>query len=159
MNTQNYVIAVGVDGSEGSRQALLWAVNEAHARNASVQAINAYHWDFPELRNADTSSRLAKQAEALLASEVESLPAYLLANVAVACEAVEGKPAEALAEAARAANLLVLGSHGHSQQIHKLLGSVTEECVRRATCPVVVIPLNYENRLASSKAGQRVSRS
>ena len=43
--------------------------------------------------------------------------------------------------AARSADLLVLGSHGHSRLQHTVLGSVSEECIRKATCPVVVIPV------------------
>jgi hypothetical protein len=36
--------------------------------------------------------------------------------------------------------LLVLGSHGHSRVRH-VLGSVSEECIRKAACPVVVLPV------------------
>jgi Universal stress protein family len=41
---------------------------------------------------------------------------------------------------AQATDLLVVGSHGHSSLVNALLGSVSAECVRHATCPVVVIP-------------------
>jgi nucleotide-binding universal stress UspA family protein len=54
---------------------------------------------------------------------------------------VEGRAADVLTTAARDADLLVLGSHGHSQVRHTVLGSVSEECVRKATCPVVVLPV------------------
>jgi nucleotide-binding universal stress UspA family protein len=50
---------------------------------------------------------------------------------------VEGRAAEG-------AHLLVLGSHGHSRTWHTVLGSVTEECVREATCPMVIIPDRYD---------------
>jgi len=46
-----------------------------------------------------------------------------------------------LTAAARTADLLVLGSHGHSRIRRTALGSVSEECIRRAACPVVVIPV------------------
>jgi nucleotide-binding universal stress UspA family protein len=35
----------------------------------------------------------------------------------------------------------VLGSHGHSRVRHTVLGSVSEDCIRKAACPVVVIPV------------------
>jgi nucleotide-binding universal stress UspA family protein len=38
------------------------------------------------------------------------------------------------------ADLLVLGSHGRSGIDRLLLGSVTEKALRRATCPVLVVP-------------------
>jgi hypothetical protein len=50
------------------------------------------------------------------------------------------RPAAGLAAAARGADLLVLGSHGHSRISHAVLGSVADETIRAAECPVVVIP-------------------
>jgi nucleotide-binding universal stress UspA family protein len=40
------------------------------------------------------------------------------------------------------AELVVLGSHGHSKLRELLLGSVTQEVLRHATVPVVVVPAN-----------------
>ena len=36
-------------------------------------------------------------------------------------------------------DLIVMGTHGHSWLKHRLFGSVTEEVVRRAHCPVMVV--------------------
>ena len=36
-------------------------------------------------------------------------------------------------------DLIVMGTHGHSWLKHRLFGSVTEEVVRRARCPVMVV--------------------
>ncbi len=38
------------------------------------------------------------------------------------------------------ADLIVLGTHGHSGFDHLLLGSVTEKVLRRAPCPVLTVP-------------------
>jgi nucleotide-binding universal stress UspA family protein len=51
---------------------------------------------------------------------------------------MEGRPADVLAAAGHNADLLVLGSHGHSRVPHTVLGSVSEECIRKAACPVVI---------------------
>jgi len=45
----------------------------------------------------------------------------------------------ALAQA-RAANLIVMGTHGRRGLDHFMLGSVTERVLRRAACPVLAIP-------------------
>jgi nucleotide-binding universal stress UspA family protein len=39
----------------------------------------------------------------------------------------------------RGCDLIVMGTHGRSQLKHLLFGSVTEEVVRRARCPVMVV--------------------
>jgi nucleotide-binding universal stress UspA family protein len=36
-------------------------------------------------------------------------------------------------------DLIVMGTHGHSRLKHLLFGSVTEEVVRKARCPVMVV--------------------
>ncbi|MFC7479041.1 universal stress protein [Luedemannella flava] len=64
-----------------------------------------------------------------------------------------GRAATVLTAAARRADLLVLGSHGHSRTWHTVLGSVTEECVRNVTCPIVVLPDQYEQTTGSTEPG------
>lgn len=54
---------------------------------------------------------------------------------------LEGRPATAIIEEARGfgAQLIVLGSHGHSRIATMLLGSTSAEVVARAHCPVLVV--------------------
>jgi nucleotide-binding universal stress UspA family protein len=134
-------IVVGVDGTEGGRRALKWAVREAQARGGTVQAVLAWTWDGIDLppHAATHPDEERARAELILAAEIGALPS--LHGVSVATEAVEGRAADVLCAASREAELLVLGSHGHSRVRHTVLGSVAEECVRKATCPVVVLPV------------------
>jgi nucleotide-binding universal stress UspA family protein len=143
----NYRVVVGVDGSEGGRRALRWAVREAASRGGTVQAISAWRWDTFDLPpHASTSPAEERaRAEDVLDQEIESISDRK--GVSIASEAVEGRAAEVLSEAARDADLLVIGSHGHSRMLHTVLGSVSEECVRRATCPVVVLPVGAPERV------------
>jgi nucleotide-binding universal stress UspA family protein len=75
-----------------------------------------------------------------LRREMKALVTRHGSAVPVAAEIVEGRPADVLAAAGRTADLLVLGGHRRSPVGHTVLGSVSEQCVGTATCPVVVIP-------------------
>ena len=67
-------------------------------------------------------------------------------DVAVAAEVAAGPAAEVLTGAATDADLLVLGSHGHGRLFHAVVGSVAEQCIRAAVCPVVVVPVPHPVR-------------
>jgi universal stress protein A len=50
-------------------------------------------------------------------------------------------------------DLIVMGTHGRSWLKHRLFGSVTEEVVRRARCPVMVVKAQTINSEPSSATG------
>jgi nucleotide-binding universal stress UspA family protein len=62
-------------------------------------------------------------------------------GVAVTSEIKTGEPVEAIAEAARERNadLIVMGTHGHSEARHVFVGSVTESVVRQSDTPVLLV--------------------
>lgn len=134
-------IVVGVDGSDGSLRALVWAVGEAHRNGGTVQAVMAYDWPGTE------AAMLAglgpegerRRSEDILSQAIESARGQFQ-QVPIETAAVLGDAARKLAEAARNADLLVVGSHGHGRLHNAVLGSVSEGCIRHARCPVVVIP-------------------
>lgn len=138
----NFRIVVGVDGSEGGRRALRWAVHEAAGRGGTVQAVAAWRWD--EVDDDVIGSNAREQAAAMLDRELLALPPFQREGVSIAGEVVEGRAADVLAAAAADADLLVLGSHGTSRLMHTVLGSVSEECIGKASCPVVVVPVGHE---------------
>ncbi|HLV57464.1 MAG TPA: universal stress protein [Natronosporangium sp.] len=142
---RNYLVVVGVDGSDSSLRALQWAAREAGERGGTVQAITAWRWDVPGggLAHEGPSGEEARDRAAQM---LEQAVAALTGDTPVATEVVEGRPAEVLANASRDADLLVLGSHGHSRVWTTVLGSVAEETIRLAHCPVVVIPADQEAR-------------
>jgi len=144
--TTNYRIVVGVDGSEGGERALRWAVREAaHRPGAAVQAVTAYSVDGPESDSLWYRERCETKAQdALGAQIVRALNDN--PRVAVTTHVVRGDAVEVLLDAARTADLLVLGSHGHGRLFHAVLGSVSDACVRQANCPVLVVPAPHPQR-------------
>ncbi|GIE92404.1 universal stress protein [Actinoplanes regularis] len=139
---RHQLIVVGVDGSESGRRALEWAAQEAADRVTAVQAVMAWHWDGAgaEMLAVTSPEQQREQSAAVLDREVKAVVAEHGSQMPIAAELIEGSPAEVLTTASRDADLLVLGSHGHSPLRHRVLGSVSESCIRRAACPVVVIP-------------------
>ncbi|HET8684823.1 MAG TPA: universal stress protein [Micromonosporaceae bacterium] len=138
-----YRIVVGVDGSPGGRLALHWALREAARRGGTVQAVIAWQWDGPEASGVtDINPKAAKdRAVQTLYRELDAAVAGFVTPPTVATEVVRGSPSLVLTRAAVDADVLVLGSHGHGRLHHAVLGSVSEDCIRRACCPVVVVPL------------------
>jgi nucleotide-binding universal stress UspA family protein len=143
--TNRDLIVVGVDGSEGARRALHWAVAEGRRTGSAVEAVTAWHWDGLEgSMLAATSPRVERElAEHVSQHELDLVLADAGSSSPVARDVVEGPPVKVLLAAARRARMLVLGSHGHGRLHHAVLGSISEECVRHATCPVVVVPLPH----------------
>ncbi|BEL05957.1 universal stress protein [Actinoplanes sichuanensis] len=143
--TAKHLIVVGVDGSEGGRRALEWALHEADARGSAVQAVTAWSWDGMEYgpATATTPAEAEERATRLLDDEIRALVARHGSHIPVAAAVVEGSPADALADASRTGDLLVLGSHGHGRTRHTVLGSVSQSCIDKAGCPVVVIPVRH----------------
>jgi nucleotide-binding universal stress UspA family protein len=137
--SSQYRIVVGVDGSDGGQRALRWAVGEAANRGGIVEAVTAYTFEPLDGSSFRYREQQYKQVAQMLDRQVAGA---LTDNPrAIVTARVEfGAAAEALLDAATGADLLVLGSHGHGRLFHAVLGSVAEACVRKAACPVVVIP-------------------
>jgi nucleotide-binding universal stress UspA family protein len=62
--------------------------------------------------------------------------------VAVETELAGGPPVQAITEAAGrfSADFIVMGSHGHTALYDLVIGSTTHGVLKRAKCPVVIIP-------------------
>jgi nucleotide-binding universal stress UspA family protein len=137
-------IVVGVDGSEGSRVALQWALEEAAATGSEVVPVLAYDvglaWiDIGSDYEASMIKRAAEKAHREIHAVVDALDTHAL-GVTLHPLVIEGLPPDALVEAARGAELLVVGSRGRGGFAGLLLGSVSQRCVERSPCPVVVVP-------------------
>lgn len=142
---QNRRIVVGVDGSPSSRAALRWAVRQAALTGSAVDAVTAWRDPAAYLGYgwlvADSS--YAELAAKTLADTVENTKRG--SNVSVRQLVVPGHPAAVLTEAARGADLLVVGRRGHGGFPGLLLGSVSQHCAQRSPCPAVIIPGSGDN--------------
>jgi nucleotide-binding universal stress UspA family protein len=132
-------IVVGVDRSPGARRALEWAVDEAKRRAATVEAVHA--WEPPVVVSTPLGFAPVELTDEDLATEmaiVREAVADVDAEVEVTFAA--GGAAKALMDAAKGADLLVVGTRGRGGFTGLLLGSVSQQVASHATVPVVVVP-------------------
>jgi nucleotide-binding universal stress UspA family protein len=155
-------IIVGVDGSDRSRDALRWAVDEAKLRQDRVLAVHA--WEPPVLPSVDIPPApdppvYLPELIAHVQEGAEALVERVVAEVAhdgveVEPTAIEGAAAAVLVEAAADADLLVVGSRGRGGLAGLLLGSISQQVVQHAPCPVVVHrrPADVSSDVSSPRA-------
>jgi nucleotide-binding universal stress UspA family protein len=135
--TATPVVVVGVDGSDGSRDAVRWAAEQARLTGAELRAVASWRWPNYITRippgvdlRADTE-RTLQEVVAEIRRDFPDLP--------VSERVVEGPGGPALLSQADGATLLVVGARGRAAFPGMLLGSVAEYCVRNGSCPVVVV--------------------
>jgi nucleotide-binding universal stress UspA family protein len=158
-------VVVGVDGSAGAKEALRWALAEGRLRKSPVRTVHAWmfgyiggsvegypYWggslgsytslgvDLSDLHRA--AEDLLERAIADAGDETE--------GVEIERQVVEGPAAEVLVQAASPGDLLVVGSRGHGGFAGLLLGSVSQQCVHHAPCPVVVVH-SFQSKAAGSE--------
>lgn len=155
-----YVVLVGMDFSELADRALQQAFELAARREASEvhvlcvvpgPSLQAHHGLTGYLLTSEAgvrdgvfeSLRAHVQAEwdAFLARSPDArAPLQVVSHVRI------DAPALGLVQAASelAADLIVLGAHGHHGTVRLLLGSVAENTMRYAGCPVLIVPLEKE---------------
>lgn len=135
-------IVVGVDDSDGARQALRWALDHAVALEAIVEAVFVYEfrpaWIDYDRELDRWRVRLAHEAESTLHDIVTGVAADCGVDIVEVVK--EGEAAPVLIDHATGAELLVVGSRGRGTLAGVLLGSVSRRCTEHALCPVVVIP-------------------
>lgn len=147
MDDTTGTVVVGVDGSPGSRAALVHALEEADRRAARLRVIVAAqvpeYWAMaygmvappPLAEIVDAARDIGQhQVDAVLADRPD-----LASRVEVSVEALAGVPAHVLLDAAEGADLLVIGHRGRGAVRSALLGSVGLQCVLHAACPVTIV--------------------
>ena len=137
-------VVVGVDGSDASRAAIAMAAREARYRGAPLIAVQAYSGErttgapavrpLSTLRTAederiDTETSLRQAVRDVLGEQAD----------AVEIRAILGLAGRKIVETANKANaqLIVLATRGSTSM---LLGTVSQYVLRKAPCPVLVVP-------------------
>lgn len=151
MTATTPTIVVGVDGSDSSRQALDWAVEETTRRHRALQVLCAWQSDY----SAETAAPIAPRMEDACRAIVETAAAHARTEspgLEVSTSTVHAQAASALIAASRRADTVVVGARGVRAVTEALLGSTSMQLAAYASCPVVVV----RERTASREAARRV---
>jgi nucleotide-binding universal stress UspA family protein len=139
-------IVVGVDHSAGAKAALRFALEEARIRHARLRAVHAWQLGYVSaagLANPYTTfDPDIDDVRAAADTSLETTPGEGISaprSVEIERCVVEGVPAAVLIAESRGADLLVVGSRGHGGFAQLLLGSVSQQCVHHAECPVAIV--------------------
>ncbi|MEM7093882.1 MAG: universal stress protein [Actinomycetota bacterium] len=137
--TASPIYLVGIDGSDQSRDALIWACRLAERTGALVHAVTA--WRFPPaapmpvvgspLPSPDVFERAAQRRldDTIEASGMEVADRRL----------AKGHPALALIELSAEYDLVVVGRTGRGRIARMLIGSTARHVAKEATCPVAIV--------------------
>ena len=141
MDGRDRIVVCGVDGSPASQRALEWAVAEAGYRGCRLRAVTAWSWDGVEGMLAAGSPADARgQAESVQRKALMAAMESIDDSPEVERRLVRGRPSEVLCIAGLDAEMLVVGSRGHTTMHGVFVGSTSQRVIRHASCPVVVMP-------------------
>lgn len=141
MNT----IIVGVDGSACALEALSVAADEAELRGDRLRIVSA--WEIPPvLYGGGLTPGFDQESIEGFHEVAEKMVGDALAQIkqrhpALETEGrvVQGQAAEVLLEQAKDASLIVVGNRGRGGFASLMLGSVSQQVVHHAPCPVLVV--------------------
>lgn len=137
-------ILLPFDGSIHSINAAKYCLDLAKLLGAHVSILNCYEWranisEVPESLVKDLKANSKQKAEEILKGA-----AGIFENQGVdfTLETTIGQPGYVLASLAKSKeyDLIIMGSHGHSDIAGLFLGSVTHKVLNTIYCPVLVVP-------------------
>ena len=126
-------ILVGIDADGSSEAAAAWATRRAASGSAQIELVTVM--DALLTDTADTEAQLAATA-----SRIE----WEAPGTVVTTKIIELSVAEGLAMAARATDLLVIGSHPHHRLASMLSGALPVRISADVSCPTVVVPVGWK---------------
>jgi nucleotide-binding universal stress UspA family protein len=140
--TETGSIVVGFDGSAGAEDALLAALD--HARSTGARVTIASFWPVSALVGVGYATTLVDWDTICTDGE-----RWLARRCAAACEKYpevavdyayeDSSPGRGLVGLSATAGLVVVGSRGRGGVTSTLLGSVGENVIHHARCPVLVV--------------------
>jgi nucleotide-binding universal stress UspA family protein len=152
-------VVVGVDGSEQAMTAARWALDVTTRRHSPLEVIHSWSVPLPPVGLGPTpvglnDENIRAAAQRVLDDAVAALRA-VAPDASITGRLYPGTPTSALLEAAERSSIVVVGSSGLDRVTEFILGSVTQQVVAHASCPVAVVP-SHEAPESGIEAGRVV---
>lgn len=139
-------IIVGIDDSANAQHVLDWAAREAGIQDADLTVMTVVptivsQWSGQPLHYAGAEESIEKARQAAQDKVAKSTSAIGDPQPSsITVKAFEGSPAQALIDASREGDLVVVGARGVGGFASLMLGSVSTQVAHHAACPVVIVP-------------------
>jgi nucleotide-binding universal stress UspA family protein len=129
-------VVVGVDGSRAGTAALHWAADTAATYQAPLTIVFAR----PDVEGDVVEAEQEEQLLDRSACDVrEHQPELVVTDVRVRFRHGRGRPAGILVDEAHGCALAVVGARGLGGFVGLLMGSVSQQVLAHADCPVAVV--------------------
>ena len=144
-------VLLPVDMDEGSRTSVRYALRKL-GKDVELDAVHVV--TFPRMIDAQLADALPDDAES-----ARRLRAFLddIGAKRVPSRVILGEPAEAIIEAARDADLVMIATRGRKGLARALLGSVAEKVARFSEGPVLVLPGPRARARKKRRAGTEIA--
>jgi len=137
-------ILLPFDGSGFSMHAAEYALDMAKLTGAHVHIIYCDDWG---LYGSEVSDAVIEEIRENRKLAVKTLllkadAVFLEQGVKYSLESVSGAPGDVLSERAKSKeyDMIIMGSHGHSNIAGLFLGSVTHKVLNKIYCPILIVP-------------------
>jgi nucleotide-binding universal stress UspA family protein len=141
--TRKRAVVVGVDGSDTSTAAALWAAGEAHARGAKLVVLYSYElYAYGAKDDAMPGSIPFEEAQLAAAGLVEAVVTavqHARPGLEVEPRILNESAGTALLAASAESLLTVVSSHGRSARAEELIGSFAVHTAEHGLGPVAVL--------------------
>jgi nucleotide-binding universal stress UspA family protein len=137
------IVGVAYDGSDESDAALAAGCELARRLGASLRVIRVYdatRVGSPALMTVPGYVTVHEDFQRVQREGLDDAVAALPADVGAEAVFVAGPAGPELAAQSAHVDLMVAGSRGHGPRAAVLLGGVTHTLIRKAACPVVLLP-------------------
>lgn len=135
-------IVLGLDGSVESTKAFEYARRVAIGEGAHVEIVHVCEYMIAGRAGMQTARADEADLEAAVRLQAKELQKAGIDAHLTVVSTTAGGPAHALADHARAtgADVIIVGTRGHTKLTGLLLGSVTQRLLHVSPCPVLAIP-------------------